>query len=440
MEYLAGIDDTDSTEGMCTTYLAYYIISKARNFRVKPFPRLVRLNPNIPFKTRGNASVCLNVVTDDPDKTFDEICGYVEELSDTSHGANTGLVFVSKERVSHEFGEIYSRALRGVVNHRKIRKFLERKNIQHFTTGNGMGLVGASAAVGLCSEDNTYELIAYRKRENWGKPRLVEANSVVEMDLSTFPFTFNNFDYEKGRVLITPHGPDPVLFGIRGETPGILLKAFKMVKVKEPIDGYVIYISNQHTDAHLKCKIERKSFSSGWIDGTVKNIKKIAGGHIIIELDGISFPAAVYSPTGDLLRVAAFLMEGDKLRLYGGMRKPSKNHPMVLNVEKIQVLALKDKIYSNPFCPKCLRRMKSEGTGKGFECRRCGLKRKRKTLIKIERKLVPGIYLPSPRAHRHLTKPYARYINVGVFQQHEAGGAWFYKDQGQERLQMTYQV
>ncbi|MEM0501968.1 MAG: DNA-binding protein, partial [Thermoplasmata archaeon] len=49
-----GVDDTDSSEGMCTTYLAPQILLKL-NLDLIGFPRLVRLNPNIPWKTRGNA-------------------------------------------------------------------------------------------------------------------------------------------------------------------------------------------------------------------------------------------------------------------------------------------------------------------------------------------------------------------------------------------------
>ncbi len=47
------------------------------------------------------------------------------------------------------------------------------------------------------------------------------------MDKQTQPYTFNNVDTEKHRVIITPRGPDPLLFGIRGETPEIVKKAFR---------------------------------------------------------------------------------------------------------------------------------------------------------------------------------------------------------------------
>src|SRR5512136_2100399 len=56
--YLA-FDDTDSPAGMCTTYLAALVLEELREYDLIGLPRLVRLNPNIPWKTRGNAAICL---------------------------------------------------------------------------------------------------------------------------------------------------------------------------------------------------------------------------------------------------------------------------------------------------------------------------------------------------------------------------------------------
>src|SRR4030067_2172014 len=71
------------------------------------------------------------------------------------------------------------------------------------------------------------------------------------MDRLTQPYTFNNVDLEKRRVIITPRGPDPILLGIRGETPETVKKAFKMVNSLEPVERWVIFRTNQGTDAHL---------------------------------------------------------------------------------------------------------------------------------------------------------------------------------------------
>ena len=52
-----GIDDTDSVKGGCTTWLGTEIISELSEFDLIGYPRLVRLNPNVPWKTRGNGAV-----------------------------------------------------------------------------------------------------------------------------------------------------------------------------------------------------------------------------------------------------------------------------------------------------------------------------------------------------------------------------------------------
>ena len=54
-----GIDDTDSLEGGCTTWLITEIIAELSDFDLISPPRLVRLNPNVPWKTRGNGALAL---------------------------------------------------------------------------------------------------------------------------------------------------------------------------------------------------------------------------------------------------------------------------------------------------------------------------------------------------------------------------------------------
>jgi len=56
-----GFDDTDSTKGGCTTYLAAVLVEKLAQMHVEftDYPSLIRLNPNVPWKTRGNGALCL---------------------------------------------------------------------------------------------------------------------------------------------------------------------------------------------------------------------------------------------------------------------------------------------------------------------------------------------------------------------------------------------
>ena len=373
MEFLVGIDDTDSSLGNCTTHLAYKIATSLDGpLRVLPYPRLVRLNPNIPFKTRGNAAVCLPVETKDPDGAFEAICDKVSELSDVSHGANSGIAFLPKAGVDRELSAVYSAALTGVVNVHRVRKILDRVGAMTMTLGNGMGLVGAASALAFDeSYDHTFELISYRRPESWGSRRTLDSSSVRQMDESTFPHTFNNYDYQKRRVLVAPHGPDPVFAGIRGDSPQAVVAAFASLEYEEDLDGYMVYLTNQHTDAHVETSLDWKSYSSGWVEGKVEALETGQGGHVYATLrtpTGLRL-CAFYEPTGDLRRASLMLRSEDTIKAFGGVRKPSKSHTSILNVEKLEVLSL---------------------AGRG-------------------RSLVRGTYVSSPRSNRHLTKPLIRY-------------------------------
>ncbi|HUK79905.1 MAG TPA: tRNA(Ile)(2)-agmatinylcytidine synthase [Nitrososphaerales archaeon] len=373
MRCLVGIDDTDSSRGFCTTYLAYRIAVDLRpEVEALPYPRLVRLNPNVPFKTRGNAAVCLQIETSDPEGAFERICGKLAELSDVEGGANSGLVFLADPSQASKLEPLYSDALSGLVSPHKVRRLLRSTGARSFELGNGMGVVGAASSLGFAEHfDHTYELIAYRRKEYWGTRRMIDASSVKEMDDKTFPHTFNNYDYQKRKVLIAPHGPDPVFMGIRGDTPQTVLGAFALVAYDEPLQGHMVYVSNQHTDAHLRRELRWKAYSSGWCDCTVAGVEVGAGGHVYLSVNEgrVRRLAAAYEPTADLRRTVKLLQSGDRVRLFGGVRRPTSLHPKVLNLEKFELIAAQSR-----------RGPLEEGT-----------------------------YISSPRANRHLTKPLIRY-------------------------------
>ncbi len=373
MHCLVGIDDTDSSRGYCTTYLAYRIATDLRpDIRVLAYPRLVRLNPNIPFKTRGNAAVCLQIEAPDPDVAFERLAAKVTELSDVDGGANSGMVFLEDPSKANQFEPLYLDALTGLLSPHRVKRFLRELGTRTMELGNGMGLVGAASALGFGERfDHTYELIAYRRKEFWGTQRAIDSSSARNMDSKMFPHTFNNYDYQKRKVLITPHGPDPVFAGVRGDSPKAVVKAFDMLTYDETIDGHMVYVSNQHTDAHLQREMNWKVFSSGWFGGTVTEVRVGAGGHVYvtIEADGSRRFAAAYEPTGDLRRTARLLCPGDKVKAFGGVRRATSLHPKMLNLEKLEFISSAGRL---PSLPK-------------------------------------GSYISSPRSNRHLTKPLIRY-------------------------------
>jgi tRNA(Ile2)-agmatinylcytidine synthase len=418
MGYLLGIDDTDSRFGHCTTHLGYLIVCELARIgcTIPTYPRLVRLNPNVPFKTRGNAAVCVEFEARTDDLR--------EAEADVANGANSALIMALKDSCDDLsfFRRTYQRALNGVVSYRSVISAVSRMGVRHRLLGNGMGVVGAAASLGFSPtvDDHTYELIAYRNPENCGRTRAVEPRSVKMMEEETFPRTFNSYDHESGRVLIAPTGPDPVLAGIRGDSPQTALEAFRKVDVGEEPLGYVIYATNQCTDAHLKERLTTplKTFSAGWLEGVIISTQPLQGGHLKLGLttdDSSTVSCMVYEPSGDLRRIARHLLPGDPVRVSGGVRRASSKNPLVINVEKIEVLSVSTgPPKANPRCIVCGYRMKSEGRGKGYQCKKCGHRnagpaRQKGRPNAVAARIFPRVYLPSPRAQRHLTKQLIRY-------------------------------
>lgn len=410
-----GFDDTDSPKGMCTTFLAFKIVDFLKKERVNflDYPKLVRFNPNIPWKTRGNGAVGLKIETENPQKIKKKIKDYVKKYSDIKNGANPAVVFFENDTIPNEFKKFSETALCELVNRSYAKKFA-KNNLESFFLGNGQGLVGAIGAIGYQFNDQTVELLSYRTKNNFGKKRNISKKSVKKMKEKTYPFTFNSFDDEKNKILISPHGPDPVFYGIRGEDSKSLLKAVKFIKTKEKLDGYLIFKSNQGTSAHLKNKIkvsELKPYSSGKIVGFVFDEPKMErGGHLFFTIisNNKKVPCAIYEPTG-LASLMYDLKKDDKIMIGGSVRKASKKHPRIVNVEFVKILKLKkNKKPTNPLCTNCNKKMKSKGKNQGFQCVKCGKKAKSKQIEEIPRKIKKQLYLPTPSAHRHLTRPIQR--------------------------------
>ena len=411
-----GIDDTDSREGMCTTFLAYKIVNYLKKEKVEflDYPYLIRFNPNIPWKTRGNGAVAIKIKTDKIAKIKRQVVDFVKKYSRPRDGANPGLVFYKNDIIPKSFSEFSQLALWQLISRKKAKEFASKNEIESFYLGNGQGLVGAIGAIGYSFDDHTFELISYRKKSQFGKKREIMAQSVKTMQEKTFPETFNSFDEYKNRILIAPHGPDPVLYGVRGEGVSSVLYGASLVKTSEKLDGYLVFKSNQGTGAHLKNEVEvsdLKPFTSGTLTGVVSEKPIVTrGGHTTFSIakSGLNINCAIYSPTG-LATTSSKLIPGDLVRVGGGIRKASKNHQRILNVEFLEILKLKENLkYLNPTCHKCNKRMKSKGKNQGFECASCRSKSNQKIIQSIPRDLERRLYLPTSSAHRHLTRPVQR--------------------------------
>jgi tRNA(Ile2)-agmatinylcytidine synthase len=434
MTIAIGIDDTDSRTGMCTTYLASELIEEFDEYDPIGLPRLVRLNPNIPWKTRGNGALCLRFGEgvgksvpacrirertyscfeqskgDQSAREFeDRVAGVVEShyrLDDEN--TNPAFVILEKDPPS----SLYWKAVRGIVELEEVKDVVAGLGV-HRMYKNGRGLIGATSAVSWKPEDFTYEITAYRKRDLWGTPRDLERDSVIAMD-KAFPSTFNNYDYEEGHVAISPNSPCPVLFGIRGDSQDDLLPAMSMIEGEE-IQRWTLFLTNQGTDEHLVRKelggigAHESVIAEGDV---VAEPRMIQGGHLVFRIsDGDEIDCTAYEPSKGFRRTIEGLRVGDKIAVHGSIRED----PRTINVEKLNVLSLVelDEKIGNPKCPQCGKRMKSVGANAGYRCRRCHtqLDEDDAEMASVDRVLSPGFYEPPVSARRHLSKPLKRMKN-----------------------------
>ena len=413
-----GLDDTDSDDGMCTTYLTTLIIENLINegIRLIDYPNLIRLNPNIPWRTRGNAALCIRLDADNPKKVFQIAKKIMIENSESRNNkANSGLVMLCKNKVPVDIVKFAEKCINKEIKMEEMRKLVRNKDIEYFGQGTKRGLIGALASIGNTLEnDHTYELIAYRKNGNG--ERGVSLQSVIKIDKKKKYSLFSNIDYNSHRVLITPHGKDPILFALRGNNPEHLYKAMSELKLYEDVERFAIFRSNQGTNQHLNDKLDVSSlrtYDSGHIIG--KMVSKpvvIKGGHVFIKIKNRKkiINCAVYAPTISLKNLARNLKEGDEIELGGGISRKSKKFGRILNVEYIKIIKLTDRsIKKNPLCKKCNKSMKSIGKNKGYRCIKCGSKSNKIRKIESNNEIENKLYLPVLSAQRHLIKPVDRY-------------------------------
>jgi tRNA(Ile2)-agmatinylcytidine synthase len=432
-----GIDDTDSLAGGCTTRIAtnLVLILKSKGAVFLDYPNLIRLNPNIPWKTRGNGAVSLRIESDLSICEVLELAA--EEIERSSRLGDSGTdpgVVVLAGVVPSDLEEFSRKALVHVVSPNEALSLIARIGAEALSFSSSRGIVGALAAIGMpLKDDYTFELIAYRSNDFVGKPRLVDTESVLRMNEEMREVTFNNIDPETQRVLITPRGPDPILCGVRGESPEAVRKAFQSLRINEPVDAWTIFRTNQGTDAHLTTRqkiSELQDHSAVMIEGIVEEKPRtIRGGHVIFLLrdETGSVSCAAYEPTGKFRETVRRLEPGDRVRGFGGVRAANKETPRTLNLEKLEIIkAIARTSSHNPACPTCAKRMKSAGRKQGYRCERCGSHATSKVQQESNRDVVEGIYLPPPRAHRHLTKPQLRYSRIHAGVSHAPSLNWHF--------------
>ncbi len=350
----------------------------------------------------------------DVDRVINEVVKLVNEyVSEFSFRPKSepGILIVKGE-VPSELQSMYAKAVSDYVPADIVREALTRCDESIAYADGGRGIVGAAAAVGWPEgRDCTYELLTYRDPKFWGKPRFVDAGSVREFDRITTR-TYLNVG-EDGEPLICPEGPDPVLYGVRGDDPAELLRALAIIKTAEPVAGWMLFRTNQHTNDHLVVKdaSQIRPYQSVCVDGVVSDTPKAVRGAVLVRIRGRDSEtyAAGFRESG-LHKVLQALIPGDAVRVCGIVRLWEGAGPVV-NVEYVLVRFLIRSKLRRGRCPRCGARMKSLGRGGGMKCPRCGFRTSASWFDaeELRRRLSEGLYLPPPSSFKHLMKPRDRY-------------------------------
>lgn len=414
---IIGLDDTDSVNGMCTTYIGTLIVEALKDLGsdlIREPPRLLRLNPNNPYKTRGNGAVSIRIRENIDPRLSDKIKSVsfdiITKYSESGDNTNPAIVFIDDNLITKETLVFAKRALHEMLSIEEAISLLNKIGAEYKFIGNGRGLIGALASCALELDDFTYELIVYRSHNKRGK-KFVSEESAIQIEKNYSPRIFSSYDFENNRMVISPHSDCPILYGLRGESPDILFEAASQIKSEPPFKRN-LFVTNQGTDMHLEEKMieEVLPFSSVIVNGVIsKDPYTVLGGHVFFEIsNGKKILCAAYEPTKGFRNIIRKLSKGDQIVAYGGVL--DTEYGLTINLEKIEVLKLIE-IFKNkkPVCPICGNQMKSIGKGKGYRCKKCHTKNKDSLAEPIQREIKEGLYEVPICAKRHLSKPLLRY-------------------------------
>nr|WP_158204673.1 tRNA(Ile)(2)-agmatinylcytidine synthase [Halomarina oriensis] len=426
---------------MCTTYVAHRIAERLRERGTVERLLLVRLNPAVEHKTRGNAALAVHTDVA-PDEAFavarEEVDGAAVA---TDPNTNPGLVVAAGDPDAtvgpHDAVVRFARA--AVRDHLAIadaETLLDHAGFLAEGWGDGRGRIGALAAVGawaagLDGDDSTdtgtddtvfgdwtAEHVAYRERERWGTPRDVDTESVFAAAEAAYPTVWDTVDRGEHEPVCVPHTPGPVLYGIRGDDAAATRDVAAAIE-SEPVATSETFLTNQGTDAHLRegTVADALAGRAYRLDGNVVDTPETRrGGHVFFTFaaaderhtdadpgdDRTTLRCAAFEPTKRFRDRVRALRSGDRLTVCGEVSDGT------VKLEKFAVRGLKTSELVVPDCPDCARRMESAGRNQGYRCRDCSTRTDGKVERSLDRDLEPGWYEVPPCARRHVAKPLVR--------------------------------
>jgi tRNA(Ile2)-agmatinylcytidine synthase len=417
-----GLDDTDSRDrGMCTTYAAARVARRLRE-RGAAVDRtlLVRLNPAVEFKTRGNAALAVHTDAD-PAEALAVARAELDRAAAVGDPQTNPGVVVAPGPPGDVPDGVAAFARGALREHHAIADAearVEAAGYEAVGWGNGRGRVGALAAVGAWRAfgEWTYERIAYRPESRWGTEREVDRDSVFAAADRGYPTVWDTVDRGEGEAVCVPHTPGPVLYGVRGDDPDSAERVATGIDSEPPVFGWT-FVTNQGTDAHLRAGAlaDLQDGRAYRVEGTVSTAPETRrGGHVFFELradrdregdeDGRGAMAvcAAFEPTKRFRDRVRALRSGDRIAACGEVS---------VGTLKLEKFAVRDLVRTErivPECSSCGASMESAGADQGYRCRDCGTDAPGKVATPIERALEPGWYEVPPCARRHVAKPLVR--------------------------------
>ena len=400
-----GLDDTDHPDVGCTTYGMDVLLSLVESkIECSIIERnLVRLWPFAERRTRGNGA--LGATIDLQESHFDQlvmVCrewfsdllGEINDYPKTDFPASPCLV-IAPQKTPEKW---YWDSVRGFVDHDLMIEQAIERGCTVLSGESHFGVVGACAAVSWePREDSSWELIAWREESEIGTQRNVSEKAVSDLE-GNHPSTFLNRDPTKGKSMIAPRSPCPVLYGIRGPSQTVVYEAHNWLQSREDVEkckSFAIHHTNQLSDDHIDSPL------SGTITSYAEETR---GGHASVSVfsGNHSFELVAFSEGGPVNRLLRKLIPGDRIR-WAGLESPDGS----IHLERLRLDQASPRIISRPIC--CSRTMRSAGKGQDLRCSTCGKNEKKSWVSSDIDSLygqIKGVWTePSASNRRHLSRP-----------------------------------